>query len=73
MTTTVKNKIDSLVSSPSHSRQYIVEQLKQMLFDARAESTALAKSTGIEDDGQDNDLRLIELALQDQGVDPATS
>ena len=64
--------IERLVHDPSMSRDDTIKQLKQLLFDARAGQEAATQHPTSDDDGLNNKLRAIELALLELGGDPET-
>ena len=66
-------QIERLVHDPSLSREDTIKQLQQLLFDARATQRAATESPMNDEDGLNNNLRLIELALLELGVDPVTN
>lgn len=62
--------IKDLTKQDAKQRQAHIERLMQMRTDARAAQRAATESAMVDDDGLNDRLREIDLALQELGIDP---
>lgn len=65
----MQKKINEIVADPTMSVSHKIEELQALDEEARALQRAATESTMDDDDGLQNNLRLIEKALLDLGVD----
>lgn len=67
---TMTSQIAAVLDDPTKTTADRIEKLKIMRDDARAEQRAATEADMIDDDGRQDDLREIDLALQYLGYDP---
>lgn len=66
----IKTKILAIINDSGKTNDEKISQLQRMHSDARAEQRAVTEGGMVDKNGDDANLREIELALRELGVDP---
>lgn len=68
MTNSIQEQVDAIMNNASSTVDKKKEELKRLYEYARAEQRAASESMMVDDDGLNNDLRAIEMALENLGT-----
>lgn len=69
-TTPIADRINEILNAPGLGRQERIESLKVLRDDARAEQRAASESGMIDDDGMNDVLKHLDLAITRLGGEP---